>query len=319
MALSPEARALAWPDLPLEAWQDTAAGLHMRFQIVGKIRLAQTPWINHSWHVTLYPTARGLTTSLIPHGVRSFQIDFDFIKHRLLVEATDGAAGEVALEPQSVAAFYNRLMALLEELDLPVRINKRPNEVAEPVVFDRDDAPRPYDRDYASRFWRVLVQADRVLNTFRAGFRGKCSPVHFFWGAPDLAVTRFSGRPAPEHPGGVPNLPDWVTREAYSHEVSSCGFWPGGGPVPHAAFYSYAYPEPAGFAEAAVRPTAAAFYSRQLREFVLPYDAVRQADSPDETLLEFLQSTYEAAATLSRWDRDLLESSTDPRPSFPGT
>lgn len=301
-----------WPSLPLEAWSETCAALHLWFQIVGKVRLAQSPWMNHSWHVTLYVTARGLTTSPIPHGTRTFQIDFDFIEHRLSLRSSDGRIGGFALEARSVAAFYARLMEEMERLELQVDIYRQPNEVADPIPFDQDETHRAYDREYANRFWRVLVQADRVFKEFRARFIGKCSPVHFFWGGPDLAVTRFSGRPAPEHPGGIPNLPDWVTREAYSHEVSSCGFWPGGGAVPYAAFYSYAYPEPDGFSTAPVKPDAA-FYSPDLREFILPYDVVRQAESPDDTLLDFLQSTYEAAADLARWDRGALETAHDPK------
>jgi hypothetical protein len=295
-----------WPSLPLEDWAETYATLHLWTQIVGKVRLAQSPWINHAWHVTLYVTARGLTTSPVPYGDRTFQIDFDFIAQRVVIEASDGGTGGFALEPQSVAEFYARLMAELGKLELHVDIYRLPNEVEDPVRFDQDEVHRAYDAEHAHRFWRILVQADRVFKEFRARFVGKCSPVHFFWGAPDLAVTRFSGRRAPQHPGGVPHLPDWVTREAYSHEVSSCGFWPGGGPVPYAAFYSYAYPEPEGFAAERVRPDAA-FYSGDLHEFLLPYDAVRQAEDPDALLLEFLQSTYEAAAKLARWDREALE------------
>lgn len=295
-----------WPSLPLDAWSDTCAAIHMWTQILGKIRLAQCPWVNHSWHVTLAVTPRGLSTLPMPHGARTFQIDLDFLDHRLAIEASDGRRAALALEPQSMASFYERLMAELLELDLAVRISTKPSEVADPIRFDRDTAPRAYDPEYANRFWRVLVQADRVLNEFRAGFLGKCSPVHFFWGAPDLAVTRFSGRRAPEHPGGIPNLPDWVTRDSYSHEVSSCGFWPGGGTTPYAAFYAYAYPEPPGFADVKVMPEGA-FYSRELREFLLPYDRVRESSSPDDTLLQFLQTTYDAAATLGRWDRDALE------------
>ena len=295
-----------WPELPLEAWSETCATLHRWMQIVGKVRLVQSPWVNHSWHVTLYVTPRGLGTSPIPYGDRVFQIDFDFIAHRLIVHSSDGAAGGFALEPQSVATFYARLFEELGRLNIHVTIHKRPNEVGDPIPFDQDEVRRAYDPMYANRFWRVLVQADRVLKQFRAKFIGKCSPVHFFWGAQDLAVTRFSGRRAPEHPGGIPNLPDRVTREAYSHEVSSCGFWPGGGPIPYPAFYSYAYPEPAGFAEAPVRP-GGAFYSADLREFVLAYDAVRKAASPADTLLDFLQSTYDAAAGLAKWDRTSLE------------
>ena len=295
-----------WPSLPLEAWQETCQALHLWTQIVGKVRCALSPWVNHSWHVTLYVTARGLTTSLIPHGTRMFQLDFDFLAQRLVLQSTDGGVGGFALQPQSVAAFYRQLMGELDRLGLHVDIHKCANEVAATIRFDRDEAPRPYDPAYATRYWRVLVQADRVLKVFRARFLGKCSPVHYFWGAPDLAVTRFSGRRAPVHPGGIPHLPDRVTRDAYSHEVSSGGFWPGGGPMPDAAFYSYAYPEPAGFAESVVQPDAA-FYHRELREFVLPYDAVRTAADPDALLLGFLQSTYAAAADLGRWDRAELE------------
>ena len=278
----------------------------MWIQIAGKIRLVQSAWMNHSWHATLYLTATGLTTSPIPHGLRTFQIDFDFIRHQLTVAASDGRIAGFALEPQSVAVFYRRLMSEMRSLDLEVAIYEKPNEVAEPISFDLDESHRAYDREYANRFWRILLQADRVMKQFRARFIGKCSPVHLFFGALDLAVTRFSGRPAPPHPGGIPNLPDSVTREAYSQEVSSCGFWPGGGAFPHPAFYSYAYPEPPGFAAAQVRP-AAAFYSNDFREFILPYDAVCQAESPDSVLHEFLQSTYEAAAGLARWDRQALE------------
>jgi hypothetical protein len=280
-------------------------------QIVGKIRLVQSPWINHSWHATLYVTARGLTTSPVAHGTRIFQIDFDFIDHQLRIQTADGSTGGFALEPQSVATFYARLMEEMRRLGLDVEIWGTPNEVADAIPFDRDDVHRAYDREYVTRFWRILVQADRIFKMFRARFIGKCSPVHFFWGAADLAVTRFSGRRAPEHPGGIPNLPDRVTREAYSHEVSSCGFWAGGGPIPYPAFYSYAYPEPPGFSDATIKP-AEAFYSPDLREFILPYDVVRQAASPDDTLLEFLQTTYEAAAGLAKWDRAALERGDDP-------
>ncbi len=302
----------AWPPLPLEEWADTFATLHMWLQIVGKIRLVQSPWLNHSWHVTSYVTASGLTTSPIPYGDRTFQLDFDFMDHQLIVQTSDGPNGHVLLRPQSVAAFYANLMAEMSRLGLHVTIKRKPNEVADPIRFDQDETHRAYDGEYANRFWRILVQADRILKDFRARFAGKASPVHFFWGGSDLAVTRFSGRPAPAHPGGVPNLADWVTREAYSHEVSSCGFWPGSGAVAYPAFYSYAYPEPAGFADAAVRPEGA-FYSNDFREFILPYDVVRQSASPDDTLLEFLQTTYVAAADLASWDRKALERRLDPR------
>lgn len=293
-----------WPDLPLAAWRDTADTLHRWFQIVGKVRVAQSPWINHSWTATLYVTARGLTTSLIPYGHRGFEIAFDFIDHRLTIESSDGRRGGFALEPRSVAMFYGLLMDELGKLELPVRISPRPNEMADVVPFAQDEGHRAYDRQYANRFWQALGQADRVFKVFRARFIGKCSPVHFFWGAPDLAVTRFSGRKAPVHPGGIPNLPDRITREAYSHEVCSCGFWWGGGSVPNPAFYSYAYPEPPGFAQAAIRPAAAAYHA-ELGEFILPYDVVRQAESPDDTLLEFLESTYQATARLAAWDPHL--------------
>jgi hypothetical protein len=295
-----------WPPLPLDEWRDTYATLHLWTQIVGKTRLAAAPWTNHSWHVVLYLTARGLSTSPIPHGALTFQVDFDFIGHELVIQRSDGAIGRMQLQAESVAAFHARYMAQMATLDLRLDIHRKPNEVADAIPFDEDEVHSSYDPAAANRFWRVLVQADRVFKEFRARFRGKCSPVHFFWGAPDLAVTRFSGRPAPAHPGGIPNLPDWVMREAYSHEVISCGFWPGGGPVPHAAFYSYAYPEPTGFAASRIRPEGA-FYSTELREFILPYDVVREALSPDETLLSFLQSTYESAATFSNWDRAALE------------
>jgi hypothetical protein len=298
-----------WPSLPLEAWSETRATLHLWTQIIGKIKLVLSPWVNHSWSVTLSVTARGLSTTPIPYGSRIFQIDFDFIDHQLTVQTSDGSSGRIKLRPQSVAAFHASLMAEMSRLGLKVRICKKPNEVVDPIPFDRDEIHRAYDPGYANRFWRILLQVDRVFKKFRAGFIGKCSPAHYFWGAADLAVTRFSGRRAPEHPGGIPHLPDWVTREAYSHEVSSCGFWPGGGAIAYPAFYSYAYPQPAGFPAASVLP-AEAFYSSELREFILPYDAVRTAKSPEEKLLSFLESTYEAAAVLAHWDRAELEAQT---------
>jgi hypothetical protein len=313
MNIETPSRSATWPQLPLMAWNETYATLHLWTQIVGKVRMVQSPWVNHGWHVTLYVTARGLTTSPIPHGGRTFQIDFDFIDHQLTVQLSDGVVAGLPLRPQSVAAFYKRLMEEMDKLQLRVSIDVQPNEVIDPIPFDQDETHRTYDPEYAARFWQILVQADRAFKKFRSRFLGKCSPVHFFWGAADLAVTRFSGRTAPQHPGGIPNLPDWVTREAYSHEVSSCGFWPGGGPIPYPAFYAYAYPEPAGFAETPVQPNAA-FYGADLREFILPYDAVRQAESPDDTLLAFLQTTYDAAATLGKWDRAFLERNCDPRP-----
>jgi hypothetical protein len=295
-----------WPALPLEEWKDTYATLHRWTQIVGKIRLVQTPWINHSWHVTLYVTSRGLTTSLIPYGAKAFQIDFDFIDHQLPIRTSDGETRVVALRPRSVADFYREVTAALRGLGIEVAIDPRPNELEDATPFDEDEKHASYDGDAAQRCWRVLLQAHRLFTAFRAGFQGKSSPVHFFWGSFDLAVTRFSGRPAPPHPGGVPHLPDRVAREAYSHEVSSAGFWPGGGGISYPAFYSYAYPEPPGFREAAVGPSGA-FYSSGLREFILPYDGVRQAGSPDALVLEFLESTYRAAADRGGWDRAALE------------
>ena len=296
-----------WPDIPLAAWRDTFATLHLWTQMVGKVRLVNTPWLNHSWHATLYVTARGLTTSPIPYEGRTFELEFDFTAHRLDLRSSDGRRDEVPLRPQTVATFHGLLMDALRRLDLHVRITSKPSEIVDPIPFAQDEVHRSYDAEYVHRFWQALVQADRVFKIFRSRFIGKASPVHYFWGAGDLAVTRFSGRRAPQHPGGIPNLPDWVTREAYSHEVSSCGFWPGGGAIDYPAFYSYAYPPPAGFAEALVGPEGA-FYSKDYGEFILPYDRVARAASPDETLLEFLQSTYEAAATLAAWDRSALES-----------
>ncbi len=303
---SSRARLEPWPALPYEGWKDTYATLHLWTQIVGKVRLARTPWANHSWHVTLYVTPRGLTTSAIPYEGRTFQIDFDFLDHALLIGASDGGERRLPLVAEPVADFERQLMAALGELGIQVRIHGSPNEVPDPIPFREDREHAAYDPDAAQRFWRVLIQADRVLKQFRTGFLGKVSPVHFFWGSFDLAVTRFSGRKAPLHPGGIPNLPDTVTREAYSHEVSSAGFWPGGGAIDYPAFYSYAYPAPEGFAAAPVRPEAA-FFREALGEFILPYDAVRTAQAPDETLLGFLESAYEAAANAAGWDRATLE------------
>ncbi len=296
-----------WPQLPYAAWQDTCDTLHLWTQIVGKIRLVQTPWLNHSWQVALYVTARGLTTSPIPYHERAFQIDFDFIDHVLWIRTSDGNFRQLLLRPTTVAQFYAELFAAMAELGLDVRITTTPCEIANPIPFDQDDQHTAYDRDYAGRFWRILLSVHNVLAHFRTAFLGKASPVHFFWGSFDLAVTRFSGRPAPRHPGGVPYLPDAVAAEAYSHQVSSAGFWPGGGgPVDFAAFYSYAYPAPRDFAHAQVLP-AQAFFSQELGEFILPYEAVRTAQTPKRTLMEFLQTTYDAAADLGRWDRGALE------------
>jgi hypothetical protein len=295
-----------WPELTTAAWRETCETLHLWTQIVGKIRLARTPWLNHSWHVTLYVTARGLTTSPIPDGIRTFQIDFDFIDHALRISTSDGATRQMALAGQSVASFYAAIMAALADLGIHIAIDEMPNELPDPICFSQDLQHASYDRAAVRRFFQILVSVDRVLKQFRTGFLGKASPVHFFWGSFDIAVTRFSGRRAPRHPGGVPHLPDEVASEAYSHEESSAGFWPGSGAIDYPAFYSYAYPEPAGFRTTQVRPDAA-FFSEALGEFILPYDAVRTALQPDQALLEFLQSTYEAAANGAKWDRDALE------------
>jgi hypothetical protein len=296
----------AWPALPLEAWEDTYVTLHMWTQIVGKVRLAQAPMLNHWWQVPFYVTTRGLTTSPIPYGDMSFEINFDFLDHQLRVQTSNDTVRTLVLAPRSVADFYREFMAALSALGLEVKIRTLPVEVQDPIPFEEDDKHHSYDPEYAQRFWRILTQAERVLQAFRCGFIGKSSPVHFFWGSFDLAVTRFSGRLAPPHPGGIPHLADRVTRLAYSHEVSSCGFWPGGGAVPEPAFYAYAYPEPEGFRHHPVSP-ATAFYSSDLREFILPYEAVRQAGNPDAMLLDFAQSTYDAAADLGGWDRQALE------------
>ena len=295
-----------WPPLPYSAWSDTCATLHMWMQVVGKIRLAAAPPANHWWNVALYLTARGLSTSSVPYGNGSFEIEFDFIDHRLLIRSSDGQSAMMALAPRTVAEFYSEVMAKLARLGIAVRIWPRPVEVPDAIPFDQDTVHAAYQAESAHRFWRALLQADRVLKRFRARFIGKASPVHFFWGSFDLAATRFSGRPAPPHPGGVPNLADWAVREAYSHECSSCGFWPGNGGFGQAAFYSYAYPEPPGFGSADAGEPAA-YYSQELREFILPYDAVRASAEPDAMLLRFLQVTYEAAANLGGWDRDALE------------
>jgi hypothetical protein len=294
-----------WPALPLTEWKDTYSTLHMWTQIVGKIRLALTPLVNHWWNVPLYVAPRGLSTSAIPYNDRFFQITFDFISHLLLIETTDGSTKTIALRSRSVAEFYQEMMAALNSLGLPVTIWTTPVEVADRTPFEKDQKHSTYDPEYAQRVWRILAQTSRVLTEFRSRFIGKVSPVHFFWGAFDLAVTRFSGRTAPSHPG-VPNCGLFVMVEAYSHEVSSCGFWPGGGLIDEPAFYAYAYPEPQGFKEYPIQPPEA-FYHREISEFLLPYDVVRSAKSPDEVLLSFLQSTYEAEAMCAKWDRAGLE------------
>ena len=300
------ASAGAWPELPLAAWQPCFETLHRFTQIVGKVRLAQSPWTNHSWHVPLYLNARGLTTSVMAYGEQAFEIRFDFIAHRLWIDASDGGQRSFALAGLSVRDFDTAIKKELAEMGLAVRYDGRPNELESAEPFATDTVHCTYDADAVHRLWLILLQADRVFKRFRAGWVGKASPVHFFWGSFDLAVTRFSGRRAPPHSGGVPHLPDWVAREAYSHEVSSAGFWPGGGPHPFPLFYSYAYPEPPGFAAVRVDP-AEAFYSSALKEFILPYDAVRTSADPDATLLAFLETTYAAAAERAVWPRADLE------------
>ncbi|MDT7654025.1 MAG: hypothetical protein QOI36_5431 [Pseudonocardiales bacterium] len=302
----------AWPSLRAADWQPTRDTLQLWTQVVGKIRLANAPLINHWWNVPLYVTSRGLTTSLVPHASgRSFQIDFDFLAHRLEIVTTDGAVRTLALEPRTVADFYARVLSHLDDLGLTTRIWPMPVEIEGAIPFDEDDVHASYDGDQVQRFWRILVQLDRVLHDFRGRFVGKASPVHLFWGALDLAVSRFSGRTAPPHPGGAPNCGPHVMHEAYSHEVSSCGYWPGGDG--EGVVYSYVYPEPAGFRDAAVGPEGA-HYSEELGEFILPYERVRTAADPDRTLLEFLQSSYEAAADSASWPRSRLERTS---PSYP--
>ena len=302
----PVVQATNLPELPYDSWKDTLATLHMWTQMVGKIRLSLSPLVNHWWNVPLYVTSRGLTTSPMPYGSRTLEICFDFIDHKLIIETTDGEIRELALKPQSVADFYQLLMKTLSQLGMPVSIWTRPCEQPEELTipFEKDTVHKSYDAEAAHKFWEILVWADSVFKEFRASFVGKASPAHFFWGSFDLAVTRFSGRRAPDRPGA-----DFITREAYSHEVSSAGFWPGGGDIKGPAFYSYAAPEPAGFAERKVNPPAA-YYHPVMKEFVLMYENVRTAESPNAELLAFLQSTYEAAADLGHWDRDALERST---------
>jgi hypothetical protein len=297
-----------WPSLPWETWQDTCTTLHLWTQIVGKIRLKLTPKINHCWEVPLYVTATGLTTSPIPYKSNIFQIDFDFLVHKMQIIKDNGEIRSLELRPISVAEFYGETMSALHSLGIEVNIWTTPVEIPDRTPFERDTKHNSYDPEYAQRFWKVLVQVDRVLKQFRSRFIGKVSPVHFFWGAFDLAVTRFSGSSAPKHPG-VPNVARSVMVEAYSHEVSSCGFWPGAG-LGEPAFYAYAYPEPEGFKNYVVRPEEA-YYNTDWGEFILPYEAVRTASSPDDKLLAFLESTYEAAANLSNWNRVALERSLD--------
>jgi len=296
------AASLAWPALPLAEWQETYATLHMWTQIVGKTRLALAPMENHWWQVALYVTPRGLTTSTMPYKERAFAVDFDFIDHKLWVRANDGATRAVALIPRSVADFYAEYMSVLRSLGFEVALKPSPVEVQTAIPFAEDRQHAAYDPHAANLCWQILLQTDRVLKRFRGRFLGKASPVHFFWGSFDLAATRFSGRTAPRHGGGAPNCPDYVMVEAYTHECSSCGFWPGAGPIAEPAFYAYAYPEPAGYANHAVRPQGA-YYQRDMQEFILPYEVVRKSSAPDELLLEFAQSTYDAAAERGQWDR----------------
>jgi hypothetical protein len=305
-----------WPALPLVDWADTCATLQLWTQVVGKVRLAHAPMVNHWWNVALYVTSRGLTTSAIPYDARTFQIDFDFIDHRLVIRTGDGATETMPLGPRSVADFHAELMGRLRGLGLETRIWTMPVEIPDAIPFDRDHEHGSYDAGSVNRFWRVLIQADRVMKQFRSPFLGKVSPVHFFWGSFDMAVTRFSGRAAPPLNSESPNLGARVMREAYSHEVSSCGFWPGNGGFGKAAFYSYAYPEPPGFAKAGAG-AAAGYYDEELGQFILPYDAVRRAESPDDEVLEFLRGTYAAAADLGHWDRAALERTSD-EGSVPG-
>ena len=301
---TPAPQNATWPALRVDDWTATRDTLHMWTQIVGKIRLARAPLVNHWWQVTLYVSPRGLTTSAIPHPAGSFDIEFDFVDHRLHIRSSDGQTRQVALEPKPVADFYTETVAALNELGIAVDIQATPNEVDPAIPFADDREHRSYDAEAAQLFWRQLVAVDRVMHEFRSNFIGKVSPVHFFWGAMDIACTRFSGRTAPTHPGGAPNCGDWVMVEGYSHELSSCGFWPGGGE--EGAFYAYAYPEPDGFADYHVRP-GEAFYSKDNGQFLLPYEAVRTAASPERTLLDFFGTTYEAAAELGHWDRSALE------------
>jgi len=294
-----------WPALPFEAWRETCSALHLYCQVVGKYRLAHAPWVNHSWHATFYVDGSGLTTSLVPDGP-GIEVRFDLIGHAVIGQAADGRRGEIALAPMSVAEFHARFIELIKHLGGSPKFDGRPNEIPDPIPFRDDRQTRPYDADAVTRFYQALVSIDRVFHQFRTAFLGKVSPVHLFWGSFDLAVTRFSGRPAPRHPGGIPALPDAVTREAYSHEVSSAGFWPGGGGTTFAAFYSYAYPAPQGFAAAQVAP-AGAYFDPALGEFLLPYDVVRTSADPAATLMAFLKATYRAAADLGRWNRDALE------------
>ena len=296
-----------WPRLRVDDWTDTRNTLHMWLQIVGKLRLDHAPFLNHWWQVTLYVSPRGLTTSLMPYQSEGFDIQFDFIDHMLAINTTSGSSRHVDLQPMPVAEFHHKIFGALDELGIQAKISAGPNEVDPAVPFAEDHEHASYDAEAVHLFWRQLLQANRVMSQFRSRYVGKSSPVHFFWGAMDLACTRFSGRPAPKHPGGAPNLGDWVMVEGYSRELSSCGFWPGG---QEGGFYAYAYPEPDGFSDRQVTPDAA-YYDSDEGEFILPYEAIRTAADPDRTVLDFLQTSYEAAADLANWDRDALECDPD--------
>ncbi len=295
-----------WPDLPLAAWSETCDTLHLWTQIVGKVRIACTPLTNHWWNATLFVNGRGLAAPAMPYPGGTFDVIFDFASHRLIIETSECRTESFALKPMTVAEFYAAFMEKLRRLGIDVRIWTMPGEIENAVPFDRDGTHAQYDPVHVQKFWLALLQANRVMNAFRTRFLGKASPVHFFWGSFDLAVSRFSGRTAPPPKGITPNVASWVMAEAYSHEVSSCGFWPGNGGYGRAAFYVYAYPEPAGYGDTAIE-TAGAFYDKNLGQFILPYDAVRQARDPDALLLGFLQETYSAAADLAKWDRAALE------------
>jgi hypothetical protein len=293
-----------WPKINFEKLSDTLATVHLWTQIVGKIRLKMMPWMNHSWHVSLYVSPRGLTTGSMPFALGLFQIEFDFIAHELVITSSTGHTESIKLTAGSVADFHRKVFQKLKQMGIEVHIHEKPNELEEAIPFPDDDQHRPYDAAEMNNLWQVFIKVDRVFTTFRAGFAGKNSPVHLFWGAFDLAVTRFSGRPAPKHPGGAPNMPDEIMQEAYSHEVSSCGFWPGNAQSPVPIFYSYCYPAPLAFADQQVEP-ASAFYSQEMGEFILPYEAVQQSENPEATLMQFLRSTYRTAALTGNWDPSL--------------
>jgi len=293
-----------WPAIPYAEWQSTATALHLYSQIVGKYRLSHSPWVNHSWHATLYVTARGLTTSLIPDQRSNIEITLDFFDHVVRGQSESGAEAGFSLQPMSVARFHQQFIGMINELGGSPTFHGTPNELPDPVPFAEDTQERPYDAEAVASFHSALVSIQRVFQNFRTGYRGKVSPVHLFWGSFDLAVTRFSGRTAPLHPGGIPALPDVITREAYSHEVCSAGFWPGGGPIDEAAFYAYAYPQPEGFSSSVVRPDGA-YFDDDFGEYILPYEVVRGSAEPERVLMDFLESTYQAAATLGDWDRTL--------------